>query len=95
MRVLSKSSEYCGPIRKKTYSYASGIIGMSYNLFVNEDIRDCFFDYEQAVLLTFWMSRIATIRSAANQQTKLGLVLEQKVTAPSVPRSDNQVEFGL
>ena len=35
------------------------------------------------------------IRSAANQQTKLGVVLEEKVTAPSVPKSDNRVEFGL
>ena len=32
---------------------------------------------------------------AANQQTKLGLVIEEKVTAPSVPKSDNRVEFGL
>ena len=47
------------------------------------------------MLLRFWTSRIATIRRAANQQTKLGLVLEEKVTAPSVPKSDNRVEFGL
>ena len=71
MGALPKSSEYCGPIRKKSYSYVSGIIGMAYNPFLNEDIRDCFFDYEQAVLLRFWTSRIATIRSAANQQAKL------------------------
>ena len=63
--------------------------------YINEGIRDCFFEYEQAVLLRFWTSRIATMRSAANQQTKLGLVLEEKVTAPSVPKSDNRVEFGL
>ena len=68
---------------------------MAYNPFLNEGIRDCFFDYEQAVLLRFWTSRIATIRSAANQQAKLGLVLEEKVTAPSVPKSENRVEFGL
>ena len=95
MGALPKSSEYCGPIRKKSYSYVSGIVGMAYNPFINEDIRDCFFEYEQAVLLRFWTSRLATIRSAANQQTKLGLVLEEKVTASSVPRSDNRVEFGL
>ena len=89
------SSEYCGPIRKKSYSYVSGITGMVYNPFINEDIRDCFFDYKQAVLLRFWTSRIATIRSAANQQTKLGLDLEEKVTAPSLPKSKNRVEFGL
>ena len=47
------------------------------------------------MFLGFWLSRIATIRSAANQQTKLGLVLEEKVTAPSVRKFDNRVEFGL
>ena len=68
---------------------------MAYNPFLSEDIRDCFFDYEQAVLLRFWTSRIATIRSAANPQTKLGQVVEEKIAAPSVPESDKRVEFGL
>ena len=95
MRALRKSNEYCRPIRKKSYGYVSGVIGMAYNPFLCEDIRDCFFDYEQAVLLRFWTSRIATIRSAANPQTKLGLVLEENVAAPSVPESDKRVEFGL
>ena len=95
MGALPKSSEYCGPIRKKSYSYVSGVIGIAYNPFLSRDIRDCFFDYEQAVLLRFWTSRVATIKSATNPQTKLGLVLEEKVTAPSVPKSDKRVEFGL
>ena len=47
------------------------------------------------MLLRFWTSRVATIRSAANQQTRLGLVLEEKVAAPSVPKSDKGIEFGL
>ena len=85
MGALPKSSEYCGPIKKKSYSYVSGIIGIAYNPFLSKDIRDCFFDYEQAVLLRFWTSRIVTIKSANNPQTKLGLVLEEEVTAPSVP----------
>ena len=66
---------------KKSYSYVSEIVGMACIPFINEDIRNCFFDYEQAVLLRFWFSRVATIRSAVNQQAKLGLVLEEKVTA--------------
>ena len=41
------------------------------------------------------MSRISTIRSIASQQVKLGLVLEEKATAPSIPKSDNRVELGL
>ena len=93
--ALPKSSEYCGPIRKKSYSYVSEIIGIAYNPFLIEDIRDCFFDYEQAALLRFWTSRIARIRGATYQQTRLGLVLEEKVAAPSVPKSDKRVEFGL
>ena len=72
MGALPKSTEYCGPNRKKSYSYVSGVIGIAYNPFLSEDIRDYFFDYEQAVLLRFWTSRIVTIRSAANPQTKLG-----------------------
>ena len=95
MGALPKSSEYCGPIKKKSYSYVSGIIGIAYNPFLSEDIRDCFFDYEQAVLLRFWTSRIVTTKSVNNPQAKLGLVLEEEVTAPSVPKSDKRVEFGL
>ena len=95
MGALPKSSEYCGPIKKKSYSYVSGIIVIACNPFLSENIRDCFFDYEQAVLLRFWTSRIVTIKSANNPQTKLGLVLEEEVTAPSVPKSDKRVEFGL
>ena len=86
---IPKSSEYCGPIKKKSYSY------VAYKPFMKEVIRDCFFDYEQAVLIRFWRSRIATIGSAASQKAKLALVLEEKVTAPSVPKSDNRVENGL
>ena len=73
----------------------SGVIGIAYNPFLSEDIRDCFFDYEQAMLLRFWTSRIVTIKNAVNPQTKLGLVLEENVAAPSVPKSDKRVEFGL
>ena len=53
MGAMPKSSKYCGPIRKKSYSYVSGIIGIAYNPFLSEDIRNYFFDYEQAVLLRF------------------------------------------
>ena len=36
-----------------------------------------------------------TIKSATNPQIKLGLILEEEVTAPSLPKSDKRVEFGL
>ena len=47
------------------------------------------------MLLRFWTSRIAIITGAGNQQARLGLILEEKVSAPSVPKSDNRVDFGL
>ena len=93
MGTLMKPSEHCGPIKMSSYDYASRIVGMAYNPFINEDKRDCYFKYEQAVLLRFWSSRISTIRSIASQQGKLGLVLEEKVTAPSIPKFDNRLEF--
>ena len=68
---------------------------MEYNPFIDDELRDCYFDYEQAVLLRFWSSRLPTIRKIAIQQVKLGLVLKEKANAPSIPTSDNRVEFGL
>ena len=55
------------------------------------NIRDCYFDYEHAVLMRFWLSRKSTIRSTANQV----LVLEEKATVPCIPKPDKRVEFGL
>ena len=42
MGALPKSNEYCGPIRKKSYSNVSGVIGIAYNPFLRGDIRDYF-----------------------------------------------------
>ena len=68
---------------------------MTYNPFINEDISDCYFDYEQAVLLRFWLSIISKVGSITSQQVKLGLALEEKMTSPCILKSDNRVEFGL
>ena len=73
--------------------YVSGTVGMAYNPFINEDICDCYFDYEQAVLLRLCSSRTSKIRSIASQQVKLVFLLEEKATAPSIPKSDNPVKF--
>ena len=78
METLLKSSEHCGPIKKKSYHHVSGILGMSRDPLFNEDICDCYFDGEQAVLLRFKFSRISTIKTIISQQVKLGLVLGKK-----------------
>ena len=42
----------------KSFQYVSGIPGMAYNPFVNEEAREAYFDYEQVVVLNFWVERI-------------------------------------
>ena len=46
MGTLLKSNEDCGPIRKKSYHYLSGIVGMAYNPFIKEHISDFYFEYK-------------------------------------------------
>ena len=73
LMTLLKSSKYCGPISNKPYQYVSGIVGMVYKPFMSEHIRDCYLDYEQAVLLRFWLTIISTIRRIANTKSTCGL----------------------
>ena len=58
-------------------------------------ILSSYFDYEQAVLLRLWLSRVSMIRKIASPRVKLGFVLEKKVTATSITKSDNRVEFAM
>ena len=90
-----KSSDYCGPNRKKSYHLLSGKVEMAYNLFINEDMRDNVFVYEQAKLIRFLLSRMPTIRNIASQQIKLRLVLDEKLTVPSIPKFDTKVKIAL
>ena len=41
----------------KSFQYVSGIPGMAYNPFVNEEAREAYFDYEQVIVLNFWVER--------------------------------------
>ena len=69
----------------KSFQYASGIPGMAYNPFVNEEAREAYFDYEQVVVLDFWVERIMETGMLLVEQPKLGIVLEEQVVEPSVP----------
>ena len=42
----------------KSFQYVSGIPGMAYNTFANEEAREAFFDYEQVILINFWVERV-------------------------------------
>ena len=85
--------KYSWPISRKLYHYVSGIVQMAYNPFIPKDIPDCSFDYERALLLRYWKSRISTIRSIASQQVNLGPVREERVTSPFIGKSDWHLGF--
>ena len=77
----------------KSFEYVSGIPGMAYNPFVNEEAREAYFDYEQAIVLHFWVERVKETGMLMVDQPKLGIVLEERVVEPSVPELKGQVSF--
>ena len=79
--------------RLKSFQYVSGIPGMAYNPFVNEEAREAYFDYEQVTVLNFWVERIKEIGVLMVEQPKLGIILEERVVEPSIPELKGQVSF--
>ena len=77
----------------KSFKYVSGIPGMAYNPFVNEEAREAYFDYEQVIVLNFWVERIKETGMLMVEQPKLGIILEERVVEPSVPELKGQVSF--
>ena len=76
-----------------SFQYVSGIPGMAYNPFVNEDAREAYFDYEQVIVLNFWVERIKEIGMLMVEQPNLGIILEERVVKPSIPELKGQVSF--
>ena len=73
----------------ESFQYVSGIPWMAYNPFVNEEAREAYFDYEQVIVLDFWVERVKETGMLMVEQPKLGIVLEE----PSVPELKGQVSF--
>ena len=67
--------------------------GMAYNPIVNEEAREAYFDYEQVVVLDFWVERIKETGMLIVEQPKLRIVWQERVVEPSVPELKGQVSF--
>ena len=64
---------------------------MAYNPFVNEEARKAYFDYEQVVVLDFWVERVKEIGMfMMMEKPRLGIVLEKRVVETSVPELEGQ-----
>ena len=66
---------------------------MAYNPFMNEEAREAYFDYEQVIVLNFWVERIKETGMLMMEQPKLGIILEERVVEPSVPELKGASEF--
>ena len=78
----------------KSFQNVSGIPGMAYNRFVNEEAREAYFDYEQVIRLDFWIERVKETGMLMVEQPKLGIVLEERVVKLSIPQLKGQVVLG-
>ena len=72
-------------LKLKLFQYVSGIPGMAYNPFVNEEAREAYFDYEQAVVLDFWVERVKEIGILMTEQPRLRIVLKNEWSNLRIP----------
>ena len=93
IEAVRGQKDYATLGKLKSFQYVSGIPGIAYNPFVNEEARNAYFDYEQVVVLDFWVARIKETGMLIVEQPKLGIVLEERVVKPSVPELKGQVGF--
>ena len=63
----------------------SGIPGMACDPFVNEEAREAYFDYDQVIVLDFWVERVKETGTLMVEQPKLRIVLEERLVEPSIP----------
>ena len=93
IEAVKGQKEFATLGKLKSFQYVSGIPGMAYNPFVNEEAREAYFDYEQVIVLNFWVERIKETGMLMVEQPKLGIILEERVVEPSVPELKGQLSF--
>ena len=79
IEAVRGQKDYTTLEKLKSFQFMSGISGMAYNPFVNEEARAAYFDYEQVILLDFWVERVKETGMLMVEQPKLGIVLEERV----------------
>ena len=93
IETVSGQKDFATLGKLKSFQYVSGIPGMAYNPFVNEEAREAYIDYEQAIVLNFWVELIKETGMLMVEQPKLGTILEERVVKPSVLELKGQVSF--
>ena len=55
IEAVRGQKDYATLGKLKSLQHVSGIPEMAYNPFVDEEAREAYFDYEQVVVLDFWV----------------------------------------
>ena len=93
IEAVREQKEYGTLAKLNSFQYVSGILVMTYNSFVDEEAWKAYFDYEQVMVLEFWVERVKETGMLMLEQPKLGIILEERVVEPSVPELKGQVSF--
>ena len=93
IEAIREQKDYATLGKLKSCQYVSGIPGMAYNPFVDKEAREANFDYEQVMVLDFWVERVKKAGMLMVDQPKLGIILEERVVEPSIPELKGQVSF--
>ena len=78
---------------QKSFQHVSGVPGRACNPFVIEEARNVYFDLEEALILNFWIDRVRESGMIKYEQLQLGVILEELVVEPSVPKLEGQLSF--
>ena len=93
IKAVREQNDYATLAKLKSFQYVSGIPGMAYNPFVDEEAREAYFGYEHVMVLDFWVERVKETGMLMLEQLKLGISLKERVVEPSVPELKEKVRF--
>ena len=94
-RNLASAEDCSRPNKRGEYQYASGVMGIAYNPFLDSEAGSTHKKHEVTELLKFWTEKIIEIDSMEREKPSLGLILERRPKVLSVPRSNKRVELNL
>ena len=93
IEAVRQQRDYATLGKLKSFQYVSGIPGMAYNPFLDEEAREADFDYEQVMVVDFWVERVRETGMLMVEQPKLGIILGERVVEPPVLELRGQVSF--
>ena len=63
--------EYATLGKRRSFQYMSGVPGFAYNAFFLEEARNSYFEFEQIVILNFWVERVWELGTITSQKVRV------------------------